>query len=199
MSETSTSLLDRLRWHPDAAAWQRLVDLYTPLIRGWLRRQGLRDPDADDVVQEVLTVVVRKVPQFERIERIGAFRRWLRTITVNCLRDFWRARRGQPLATGDSDFVQMLDQLEDPASALSQLWDVEHDRHVAQRLMELIQRDFEATTWRAFQRVALDHVPAGEVATELGISVNAVFIAKSRVLTRLRQEAAGLIDDGTPS
>jgi RNA polymerase sigma-70 factor (ECF subfamily) len=192
--ETSISLLDRLREQPDSTGWQRLVDLYTPLIRGWLRRHGLPPQEADDLVQEVLTVVVRRLPEFRRAERTGAFRRWLRTITVNCLRDFWKRQRTRPRATGDSDFLHVLDQLEDPESALSRLWDEEHDRHVTQRLLEMIRPQFETSTWEAFQRVALHGVPPDQVAAELGMSVNAVFIAKSRVLCRLRQEGAGLID-----
>lgn len=194
MFETSASLLDRLRAQPDEAAWHKLVDMYTPLIRGWLRQQARLDTEADDIVQEVLTVVVRKLPGFERQPRPGAFRRWLRNITVNCLRDFWRARRGRPLATGDSDFLQMLDQLEDPESAASQQWDQEHNRHVGQKLLEIIQPRFEKTTWRAFQRVVLDGAAPAEVAAELGITVNAVHIAKSRVLALLREEGRGMID-----
>src|SRR4029077_9360363 len=100
MSETSASLLDRLRLDPDAASWQRLVDLYTPLIRGWLRRQALPNQDADDVVQKCLAVFVRRLRQSERDPRTGSSRRWLRSITVNCLRDFWRAGRHRPRATG---------------------------------------------------------------------------------------------------
>jgi RNA polymerase sigma-70 factor (ECF subfamily) len=194
MSETSASLLERLRLQPDDEGWQRLVELYTPLIRGWLHRHGLPPQEADDVVQEVLAVVVRRLPDFRRQPRAGAFRRWLRTITVNCLRDFWRGRRGRPVAAGGSDFVQMLDELADPASGLSREWDREHDRHVTARLLEMIRPHFEATTWRAFQRVALEGASPDDVAAELGLTVNAVFIAKSRVLSRLRQEGAGLID-----
>jgi RNA polymerase sigma-70 factor (ECF subfamily) len=194
MSETSTSLLDRLRVAPDAASWQRLVELYTPLIRGWLRRHGMLPQDADDVVQDVLAVVVRRLPGFRREPRTGAFRHWLRSITVNCLRDYWRAQRGRPVATGDSNLLQMLGQLEDPESGLSQQWDQEHDRHVTQRLLELIEPDFKPSTWQAFRRVALDGVAPDQVAAELGISVNAVFIAKSRVLARMREESEGLID-----
>jgi RNA polymerase sigma-70 factor (ECF subfamily) len=194
MSDTSASLLDRLRDRSDADAWQRLVDLYTPLIRGWLRRHAQLDHDADDLVQEVLTIVVRKVPEFRREPRTGAFRRWLRTITVNCLRDYWRARGRRPVATGDSDVGRMLDQLEDPDSDLSRLWDEEHDRHVTRRLLEQIRPNFEPKTWLAFQRVALEGVSPDDAAAELGVSVNAVFIAKSRVLSRLRQEGAGLLD-----
>ena len=194
MSETSTSLLDRLREQPDSASWQRWVDLYTPLIRGWLRRNAMLGPDADDVVQEVLAVVVRKLPQFHREPRTGAFRHWLRTITVHCLRDFWRSKRLRPVATGDSNLLEMLDQLEDPDSALSHQWDLEHDRHVTHQLLELIKPKFEPSTWLAFQRVALEGVSPDQTAAELGMTVNAVFIAKSRVLSRLREEGEGLID-----
>ena len=194
MSETSASLLDRLRASPDEDAWQQVVEIYTPLIRGWLRRHAkLQTGDADDLVQEVLAVVVRRVKEFRR-ERTGSFRAWLRQITVNCLRDLWKGRRTKPVATGGSEFLQMLDQLEDPASGLSKLWDQEHDQHVARRLLELIRPSFEPKTWRAFQRVALDGAPPDAVAAELGLSVNAVFIAKSRVLSRLRQEGEGLLD-----
>ena len=194
MSETSASLLDRLRLQPDAASWQRLVELYTPLIRNWLRRHEVLRQDMDDLVQEVLAVVVRKLPEFRREPRTGAFRSWLRKITVNCLREFWRAKRSRPLTTGDSAFLTILNQLEDPSSGLSRLWDEEHDRHVTNRLLEMIQSRFEPSTWRAFQRVALDGIAADRVAADLGMSVNAVFIAKSRVLTMLRQEGQGLID-----
>src|SRR5438309_594886 len=116
MSETSASLLDQVRLNRDAAAWQRFVDIYTPLIRGWLLRHAALDPeDATDIAQEIWTVVVRKMPQFEREPRVGAFRRWLKSITVNCLRDFGRKKRHRPLATGAGNFQHILDQLEDPA------------------------------------------------------------------------------------
>ena len=111
MSETSASLLDRLRASPDEDAWQRLVEIYTPLIRGWLRRHATLQPgDADDLVQEVLAVVVRRVKEF-RCERTGSFRAWLRRITVNCLRDFLKVRRAKPARTGGGEFIQMLNQL----------------------------------------------------------------------------------------
>jgi RNA polymerase sigma-70 factor (ECF subfamily) len=88
----------------------------------------------------------------------------------------------------------ILSQLEDPHSALSRQWDEEHDRHVVRKLMELIEPQFESVTLQAFRRVVFDGVPATHVATELNISVNAVLLAKSRVLKRLRQEGEGLID-----
>jgi len=194
MSDTSASLLQRLREQPDGDAWRRLVHLYTPLLQGWLGRYGLQPADADDLTQEVLAVVVRELPQFEHNHRAGAFRRWLRTILVNRLRGFWRARQTRPAATGDSDVAQMLNQLEDPDSGLSQLWDQEHDRHVMARLLEQVEPEVTPATWQAFRRVVLEGRDEEVVAAELGLSVNAVFIAKSRVLARLRREARELID-----
>ena len=194
MVQTSASLLDRLRLHADADSWQRLVDLYEPLIRGWLRRHDLQHSDLDDLVQDVLSVLVKEIPRFEHNGRAGAFRSWLRTITVHCLRRFWRARLYRADAAGGSDWEEHLRQLEDPTSGLSKLWDDEHDRHVLRKLLAMIEPDFHPTTWQAFRRLVLDGVPAAVVATDLSLSVNAVLIAKSRVLQRLRQEAQGLLD-----
>lgn len=191
---TSASLLERLRVEPVDADWRRLHDLYTPLIRVWLRSHTLHPEDVDDLVQEVLTVVIRRLPEFDHNQRTGAFRTWLKRISVNCLRDFWKARRYRPRATGDSDFQQMLDALEDPNSAPSQAWNEAHDLHVTRKLLESLEVRFEPRTWQAFRRFALDGEPAETVARELGITSNAVFIAKSRVLAQLRQEAKGLIE-----
>lgn len=194
MPDTPISLLERLRLRPDEQSWQRLVDLYTPLIHNWLRRYDLPDSDSDDLTQEVMQVLLRELPNFRHDLRPGAFRRWLRNVTVNRLRVFWRGRRTRPVATGDSDFGRVLDQLEDPNSPLSRLWDEEHDRHVARRLLELIEPEFEKTSWRAFCSLVLAGKSTAEVAAELGLTANAVRIAKSRVLSRFRQEIDGLLD-----
>jgi RNA polymerase sigma factor (sigma-70 family) len=166
------------------------VDLYTPLIRVWLHRYGVPSHDADDLTQEVLTAVVRDLPAFSHDLRRGALRRWLRTITVNRLRNYWRARDHRPVAVGGSAFEEALAQLEDPKSRLSHFWDEEHDRHVLRQLLDALCPEFEPATWRAFQRLVIDGRRTAEVAAEVGISANAVRIAKSRVLQRLRREMA---------
>ena len=192
-AETSISLLERVRERGDEGSWRTLVEIYTPLIRGWLQRHAGLDGDSEDVIQEVLVVVVRRIPEFHREPRVGAFRAWLRAITVNCLRDAWKARRRVKPAA-DSRIDELLQQLADPDSGLSRVWDEEHDRHVTQRLLQIIRGEFSEKTWLAFQRFALTDEPAETVAAELGMTVNAVFIAKSRVLTKLREEGRGLID-----
>ncbi len=130
MAETSATLLQRLNDRSDSVAWRRLVDLYSPLINAWLRRHGVSAEDAEDLTQEVLEVVVREVSRFQHNGRVGAFRTWLRTITINCLRQSVRSRRRRAQATASPDIDSMLDQLEDPASDLSRRWDREHDQFV---------------------------------------------------------------------
>jgi RNA polymerase sigma-70 factor (ECF subfamily) len=189
--DTLASLLARLQNRGDEADWQRLVRLYTPLIRTWLGRHVLQPDDVNDLVQQVLTVVVAKLPAFVHNGRPGAFRHWLRSIAFHNLQAYWRGRQDQ---AGQADLAAVLDQLADPASALSALWDHEHDWHVARKLLEQVEPDFKPVTWRAFCRLVLDEAEPKVVAAELGLSVNAVLIAKSRVLRRLRQEAQGLLD-----
>lgn len=193
MSATSATLLERLRDSRDAEAWGRLNDLYAPLIRMWAERLGVRGADSDDLVQEVLAVVVRRFPEFVHPERPGAFRGWLRAIAANCARDAWRAQRFAPKAPGGTDFGTYLARLEDPADDLSREWDREHDIHVARRMMDRIKGDFEAQTWTLFRGFVLDGQTAEEVAAANATTPNAVYIAKSRVLARLREEAGGLL------
>jgi RNA polymerase sigma-70 factor (ECF subfamily) len=137
-------------------------------------------------------VVVRELVDFQHNQRLGAFRAWLRAITVNRLRGYWRGRRHPPQP--DSDAARRLEQLEDPHSSLSHLWDQEHDRHVLGQLMKLIEPEFSPAWWQAFRRHVVEGAPASEVAKELDVSVNVVLLAKSRILRRLRQEAAGFVD-----
>jgi RNA polymerase sigma-70 factor, ECF subfamily len=194
MPQTSASLLERLGDRADSDAWNRMVDLYSPLIRSWLNRYGLAEPDVDDMSQIVLSAVVANLPQFQHNGRVGAFRNWLRTITVNSLRDRFRLERKRPYSPGGSAFLASLNELEDPESRLSQLWDRAHDAHVLRTLMTWAEPEFEATTWQAFRRQVLDEARPKTVAAELEMTVNAVLIAKSRVLKRLRELSRGFVD-----
>lgn len=191
--ETSVSLLERLAGAPSDDDWRRLDDLYQPLLRAWMVRAGVAASDVDDLVQDVLLVVFREVAGFEWRGQ-GAFRGWLRTILAHRVRDYFRGQKYRPTATGDSDFLRRLDELESPDSALGRLWDREHDEHVAAALMQRVQGDFAPATWQAFCRHALEGEPAVRVAEALGLSLNSVLLAKSRVLKRLRQESAGLVE-----
>jgi RNA polymerase sigma-70 factor (ECF subfamily) len=191
--ETSVSLLGRLAGASTDDDWQRLDDLYRPLLRAWMAQAGVPESGVNDVVQEVLLVVLARIGDFER-RREGSFRAWLRTILANKVRDYFRGQKHLPTATGDSDFLRRLDELESPESALSKLWDREHDEHVARELLKRVQGDFTPKTWQAFHRHVMEGEPAAQVAEALGLTLNCVLLAKSRVLKRLRQESAGLVD-----
>jgi RNA polymerase sigma-70 factor (ECF subfamily) len=192
--DTSLSLLDRLAGgSPGDDDWRRLCGLYQPLLRAWLGRAGVDGADAEDLMQDVMLVVFREVGQFSRRGR-GSFRAWLRAILANRLRDHFRKCRHRPTATGDSAFAERLDELESPGSSLSALWDREHDEHVVAALLRQVQPHFTGPTWQAFRRHVLEGADAAAVAEELGLSLNSVLLAKSRVLKRLRQELGGLLD-----
>ena len=192
MTPTSVSLLDRLKGaRPDASDWSRLQGIYLPLISRWLGRVPGLGVEADDLAQEVFVVVIRELPRFER-QREGSFRAWLRQVTVNKVRTHRRRMYRRPTAGRDAT-DGFLQSLADPNGELAREWDSDHDRHVFQKLLAIVQPDFSAATWDAFRRFAIDGQPAARVAEELGLSVNAVVQAKSRVLKRLREEAGDLL------
>jgi RNA polymerase sigma-70 factor (ECF subfamily) len=188
MHTTSHSLLLRLRQPGQEEAWGRFIDLYTPLLFHWVRRLGLGQEDAADLVQDVFTVLVRQLPEFS-YQAGKRFRGWLWTVTVNKYRERRRHKDGPGLANGDMD----LDQVAEPKGADSPE-EAEYRRYVARRALELMQSDFEPATWRACWEYAIEGRPAAEVAAELGLTVNAVHLAKSRVFRRLREELRGLLD-----
>ncbi len=190
---TSRSLLQRVRDPADSQSWRRLTDLYAPLIRRWVRDNVVQPADADDVVQEVLATLVRELPRFEHSNRPGAFRTWLRGVTVNRLREHWKSRRSGIQGIGGEAAIERLNQLEDSESPLARVWDEEHDRYVVQTLLGSIRLEFQSASWHAFEQTVREGRPAAVVAAELGLTPNAVLIAKSRVLKRLRQVAGDLI------
>jgi RNA polymerase sigma-70 factor (ECF subfamily) len=184
----------RLRDDPaDQAAWQRVDDLYRPLIRRWLLRDPGLQGDLDDVVQDVMTFLIRELPGFQR-RRNGSFRCWLREITVRRLQAYCRQRTRQPRGQGGPREGSPLHDLSDPSSRLSRLWDEEHNRYVLHRLLALIEPQFEDRSLTAFRRLVFDGVSPAQVAEELNSTVGAVLVAKSRVLRRLREEAAEFLD-----
>jgi RNA polymerase sigma-70 factor, ECF subfamily len=193
MQSTHISLLSAASSGSEQA-WGSLIELYRPLVYGWLRRHDVPHHDAEDLTQDVMSVVVRELPSFEHCGAIGAFRSWLRAITANRAKGFWRAGKIRPAASGRSSFLLMVEQLADDQSPASRLWDREHDAHVLRQLLQRAEPEFERVTFQAFQRQVFDGVAAELVARELGISVGAAYSAKSRVLRRLRQDAAGAVD-----
>jgi RNA polymerase sigma-70 factor (ECF subfamily) len=194
MNETPHSLLQRLRQQPDEESWKRLIDLYSPLLHRWLRQAGLVGSDADDLIQEVFLTLVREMPSFDHNRRRGAFRSWLRKILVNRVRGFQRQRQHLPGLNLDPKFSETIERLEDDSSDLSRLWEREHNEFVVRRLLQLIEPEFTISTWEAFRRQVIDGLDPLEVARDLGLSIDSVYAAKSRVLRRMRREIDGLID-----
>ncbi|QDU21285.1 RNA polymerase sigma factor [Urbifossiella limnaea] len=191
MSETITpSLLERVR-HQDAAAWHRLVLLFTPVVYQWVRRGGVPEADAPDVVQDTFVGVLHSVVEFRRDHDGATFRGWLRRITQYKVRDFFRRQADRPTAEGGSAANVRLHL--HPELPPDDEADETDSQSLVRRGLELIRDEFEPRTWQAFQAVGVDERPAAEVAAELGMSVGAVYVAKSRVLKRLREELDGLV------
>jgi RNA polymerase sigma-70 factor (ECF subfamily) len=187
MHTTPVSLLERLRRPEEHQAWEQFVALYTPLLYHWARRAGLQAQDASDLVQDVLVLLLRKLPEFT-YDRGKSFRSWLRTVTLNRWRQSLR-KRGLPVGT-DGVNLNELPQ-DDPAA---ELWEEEYRRHLVRRALDLMRADFQPSTWKACWEYVVQGRPAAEVAAELGISVGAVHAARLRVLARLREELKGLLD-----
>jgi RNA polymerase sigma-70 factor (ECF subfamily) len=185
---TSISLLERLKLPIDQKAWSRFVQLYTPLIYSWSRQLGMHDPDAADLVQDVFAQLVRNMPGFVYDSR-GSFRSWLKTVTLNKWRDHCRRLAVRPREVLSPAIMQAAE----PGGEIA-FDEAEYRAYLVARALELIQREFQPTTWRACWEFVVAGRPAAEVADMLGISENAVYLAKGRVLRRLRQELAGLLD-----
>jgi RNA polymerase sigma-70 factor (ECF subfamily) len=186
---TSVTLLQRVRRPDDQAAWERFVALYAPLLFRWAQRAGLADADAADLVQDVLIALVQELPRLE-YDAARSFRAWLKTVTINKCRERQRRR---VLAAGQGGPEEPLAAL--PAeSDLESFWEREYRQHLVRRALEIMQTEFEDKTWRACWEHTVSGKTAAEVAQELGMSEAAVYVAKSRVLRRLRQELAGLLE-----
>jgi RNA polymerase sigma-70 factor (ECF subfamily) len=193
MTETRQSLLLRAQ-AGQADAWNDLTELYRPLIIAWLKRQGVPAVDVEDLSQDILLRVVKHLPTFAHSGNRGAFRSWLRTIVCNRTTDYWRTTGVSTQAGGGGDATAALEQIADPDSDLSRQWDEEHDQYVLRCLLAAVEAEFEPATLCAFRRLALEGAGGAQVAEELGMSLAAVYRAKSRVLQRIRQDAEGLID-----
>lgn len=189
----SSTLLERVKARRPEA-WSRLVDLYGPVVYRWSRQSGVGPEDAADLVQEVFRAVATHVADFRRARPGDSFRAWLATITRNKIRDHFR-RRDRPRARGGTDAQQQLLQVPGPSeTSATSAPDgrADADGLLSRRALDLIRAEFENRTWEAFWRSAIEGHCPGHIAEDLGISVNAVYKAKSRVLRRLRRELGEL-------
>lgn len=185
---TSLTLLERLQSPGDEEAWARFARLYTPLLYYWCRRSGLQEQDAADLVQEVFVLLVRKLPDF-RYDRERSFRNWLRTVTLNKWRESQRRRAAEPGPAGAdvNEVPAILDEW--------RLDETEFRRQLVANALPLIEHEFSPREWQAFHRHVVDGLPAAQVATQLGVRVGTVYAAKSHILSRLRQELQGFLEE----
>lgn len=189
LNTTSHTLLDRVASGADQVAWGRLVDLYTPMLLSWCRRLAISDADSADLVQTVFVALYEKLSEF-RYDPARSFRAWLKTVLLNSWRNQGRKKRtGMPNAAGMLDPDSVPDT--DPRLELDE---AEYRSHLVSRALTLMQEQFEPVTWRACWEFVVHDRPAADVAAELGITVNSVYLAKSRVLRHLRHELRWFLD-----
>ncbi|HAV65250.1 MAG TPA: sigma-70 family RNA polymerase sigma factor [Verrucomicrobiales bacterium] len=194
--QTRATLLLNLRDVENHAAWERFVDLYTPLIFQFCRKRGLQEVDAADVAQEVMKAVAGAIQKFEYEPDRGGFRNWLFTVTRNKLKSFWDRRQRQPAAMGGTTMMQLIQ--EQPGSSEELDWDHEYRLRMFHWAADRVRAEFKVPTWEAFWKTAVQNQPIGEVARALGLTEGAVYIARSRVIAKLRlavEHATGDWDD----
>ena len=192
-SSTSPSLLERVRDF-DPSAWERLAQLYGPVVYRWARQAGLQDSDASDLMQEVFQVVATKIVKFRRDRDSDTFRGWMWTITRNKVRDYYRGVAGRPPAMGGTAQYERLQNLPEAPPGTSGDEGRGEQIRVHQRALKLIEAEFPPHQWQAFLRTTVAGDSPADVAEDLEMSVCSVYQAKSRVLSRLRQELRDLID-----
>jgi RNA polymerase sigma-70 factor (ECF subfamily) len=183
---TRASLLVRLGDPRDEAAWRQFVDLYAPLVYGYLRKQGLQDADAADLSQDVLGVVAGAVGRLEYDPARGAFRNWLFTLVRRKLSNWRRARRNRPECGNDTATHRLLERWPAPTGEEAE-WEDEWQRRLFSWACAEVRRDVSDATWQAFWRTFIERQPSKQVAGALGLSVAAVYLARGRVLARLRE------------
>jgi RNA polymerase sigma factor (sigma-70 family) len=185
---TRASLLVRIRDGHDKDAWRQFVRLYAPVVYGFARKRGLQDADAADLMQEVLRSVASAAGRLDYDPRRGSFRGWLYTVTRNKLYNFLNGSRRHPRGSGDSGAQERLEEQPAPEQDHSDLWDREYERRLFAWAAEQVRGEFQPATWRAFWLTAVEGKSAKEAGDTLGLSPGAVYVAKSRVLARLREQ-----------
>jgi RNA polymerase sigma-70 factor (ECF subfamily) len=186
--DTRASLIARIADARDARAWDEFTSVYQPIVYRMARQQGLQHADAEELVQETMLAVARAVDGWVPDPQRGRFRDWLHRIARNLAINFLTRRRYQAWGTGDTDMQRRLDAACSVDSDVSQVFEAEYRRAVFRRAAESVRAAVKETTWQAFWLSAIDDLPAGEVARRAGISIGSVYIARSRVMARLREE-----------
>ena len=189
--KTRLSLLLRLRDPRDSQAWGHFVEIYAPLVYSQARRAGLQDADAADITQDVFRSVAAAMGQFQYDSRRGEFRGWLYRITQNKIRD--ALRRRQVVGSGDTAMVDLLDQ--QSAELPMETWDGEFRKSLLLWAYDQVRDRCDERTWQAFWLTTVEGESGEGVATKLGMSIGTVYVAKSRILMRLKEVLAPFQDE----
>ena len=189
MDSTRQSLLQAAR-EGENEAWNRLFCMYKPLIHWWIVSNKISEHDADELAQEVLVVVLRKLTDFEHSGNVGAFRRWLRVITTNQIRAMIRKRRKVTLVDNEVLSEQIV-----ASDELAQLWDLQHDQFVIAGILDWLREIFDAKSIQIFEELVLKGGEPASVAQDFGVSVGSVYSIKSRILRKFRQIGSEFIDE----
>ena len=185
---TRASLLVRIRDRHDKDAWRQFVQVYAALIYGFARKRGLQDADAADLMQDVLRTVAGAAGRLDYDPARGSFRGWLYTVTRNKLYNFLASSQRRVRGSGDSDEQKRLNEQPSPDGEPTDLWDQEYERRMFGWAVEQVRGEFQEATWQAFWKTAVEGQAAKDAGTALGLSVGAVYVAKSRVLARLKEQ-----------
>jgi RNA polymerase sigma-70 factor (ECF subfamily) len=164
------------------------VDIYAPLIYGFAHRHGLQDADAADLTQEVLGAVARSAARLDYDPARGSFRGWLFKVVRNELSDFGAAKRRHQPGSGDTDMKRRLEAQPAPTADEAAAWESDYERQLFALAAEQVRRDFQESTWQAFWLTAILGKSGKEVAGVLGMSTAAVYLAKRRIIARLREQ-----------
>jgi RNA polymerase sigma factor (sigma-70 family) len=189
--DTRASLIVRLADAQNVQAWDEFARLYQPVVYRLALRRGFQHADAEELVQEVMLAVARAVEGWVPDQDRGRFRDWLHRIARNLMINFLTRRKHQVWGTGKSDMQQVLEAKSQAEAAMTQMFDVEFRREGFRWAANQVQKEVKQNTWQAFWMSTIDDVPVAEVARQLGMSVGSVYIARSRVMARLRQAANG--------
>jgi RNA polymerase sigma factor (sigma-70 family) len=190
-SSTSESLLIRVRDPDDSDAWRLFESVYGPLVESFCQRRGLQSADAADVRQNVILRLARTMRGFDYDIAKGRFRDWLGAITRNELRRFWAREQRQPVGRGGADADPDVIEVD----TIDPEWQEQFAVYVVRVVCDRIRGEFEASTWQAFEATWFRQESPMDVATRLGLTLRAVYVAKSRVATRLRAEILVLAED----
>jgi RNA polymerase sigma-70 factor (ECF subfamily) len=190
-SGTRITLLGRLRRDPtNQAAWAEFVDHYGARIYAWCRKWGLQEADAQDVTQNVLLKLARKMGEFT-YDPSRSFRAWLKTLTHHAWSDFLESRARPGLGSGDSQALDTLNSLAAREDLVRQL-EEEFDRELLEEAMLRVRLRVAPQTWQAFALTALEGLSGADAAARIPMQVAQVFVAKRRVQKMLREEVARL-------